>query len=219
MPRHGCLPYGLYLVTPESDDDDALASYVEAALAGMPAVLQYRSKLASPGTRLAQAVRLGTLCRSAGVPFIINDDIALACQVDADGVHVGKADGDLAAVRAQIGGGRLLGVSCYNEWWRAEAAVSAGADYIAFGAMFPSPTKPDTVRAAPALLTRARAELPVSVVAIGGITLDTAPALIAAGATQLAVISDVFSAPDVTARAAAFAALYANPDHEQGEIR
>lgn len=210
MPRHGCLPYGLYLVTPESDDEDALAARVEAALAGKPAVLQYRNKHASPDTRLAQAVRLAALCRAAGVPFIINDDVALACEVDADGVHVGKddADGNLAAVRAQIGGGRLLGVSCYNEWWRAEAAVAAGADYVAFGAMFPSPTKPRNVRAEPALLSRARAGLPVSVVAIGGITLDNAPALVAAGATQLAVISDVFSAPDVSARAAAYAALY-----------
>lgn len=219
MPRHGCLPYGLYLVTPESDDDDALAASVEAALAGKPAVLQYRNKHASPDTRLAQAVRLGTLCRSAGVPFIINDDVALACQVDADGVHVGKADGDLAAVRALIGGGRLLGVSCYNDWWRAEAAVAAGADYVAFGAMFPSPTKPDNVRAEPALLRRARAALPVSVVAIGGITLDNAPTLVAAGATQLAVITDVFSAPDVTARAAAFAALYVAHDQRQGVQR
>ena len=218
MRRHGSLPYGLYLVTPECDDEEALAARVEAALAGKPAVLQYRNKQAPAETRLAQAVRLATLCRSAGVPFIINDDVELACRVDADGVHVGKADGDVAGVRARIGGGRLLGVSCYNEWWRAEAAVAAGADYVAFGAMFPSPTKPDTVRAEPALLGRARARLPVSVVAIGGITLENAPTVIAAGATQLAVISDVFSAPDVTARAAAFAALYAEHDREQGEI-
>ncbi|MCB1939012.1 MAG: thiamine phosphate synthase [Rhodocyclaceae bacterium] len=202
------LPHGLYLVTPECDDDARLAARVGAALTGRPVLVQYRNKRAAAAQRLAQASQLRMLCRAAGVPFIVNDDVALALEVDADGVHIGRDDGAVDAVRARIGA-RLLGVSCYNDFARAEAAAAAGADYVAFGAMFASSTKPAAPPADIALLTRARAALPVGVVAIGGIALDNAPALVAAGASQLAVVSDVFDAPDPGARAAAYRALYA----------
>lgn len=142
------------------------------------------------------------------MPLVINDDLALALAVGADGVHLGRDDGDPAEARRALGPGRILGVSCYDEWARAEVGAAAGVDYLAFGAVYPSPTKPHAPRAGLELLVRAKRELGLPVVAIGGITLDNAPPLIAAGASLLAVISDVFSAPDPAARAAAYAGLF-----------
>lgn len=208
MTSHGTLPHGLYLVTPDWDDTARLLQAVEAALVGHPAMLQYRNKTADAPRRLAQALGLRAACRQAGVPFIVNDDLELALHVDADGVHLGRDDGALDAARARLGPGRILGVTCYNELARAGEAVGLGADYVAFGAMYPSPTKPQAVAATPALLSAARAQFGVPVAAIGGITLDNAAPLIAAGADLLAVVSDVFMAADVTARAAAYRALF-----------
>jgi len=128
--------------------------------------------------------------------------------VGADGVHVGRDDPDPRAARERLGPGRLLGVSCYNEIARARAALAAGADYIAVGSMFPSSVKPGAVRAPLALIGEARAATGLPVVAIGGITLDNAPQLVAAGAAALAVISALFDAPDITAAARAFTALF-----------
>lgn len=199
---------GLYLVTPEEADDAVLLARVDAALRAAPVLLQYRNKLLPPARRAAQAAAVLARCRAAGVPMVVNDSVELALALDADGVHLGRDDGDPAAARAHLGAGRILGVSCYDEWPRALAGVRAGADYVAFGAMFDSPTKPAAVRAPLSLLARARAELDVAVAAIGGISADNAPSLVAAGADLLAVISDVFGAPDPAARGAAYAAVF-----------
>ena len=158
-------------------------------------MLQYRNKIISKDKRLLQARELAPLARGYGVPFIVNDDVEIALAVGANGVHLGKDDGDLAAARAKLPG-RILGASCYDDLEQAEAAVRAGADYVAFGSVFPSPTKPDAVRAPLSLF---RSELGVPLCAIGGITLENAPQLIAAGADLLAVISDLFDAPDIAA--------------------
>ncbi|HEX7731319.1 MAG TPA: thiamine phosphate synthase, partial [Rhodanobacter sp.] len=123
------------------------------------------------------------------------------------GVHLGRDDGDVAAARAVMGAGAIVGVSCYDSLERARTAAAAGADYIAFGAFFPSPTKPHAVRASPDLL-RQSATLGLPRVAIGGITPDNAPSLVEAGADLLAVISAVFGAADVRAAAQRFARLY-----------
>lgn len=200
---------GLYLVTPDWLDTARLCTAVAAALGGRPALLQYRNKLADAATRREQAARLLTLCRSAGVPLIVNDSVELALEVGADGVHIGAEDGAPADVRAALGSDRLLGVSCYADLSQAKAARNAGADYVAFGALFPSPTKPVAPPAPLALLTRARAELDCPLAGIGGITLDNAAMAVAAGADLLAVISDVFAAPDPAARSAAYRALFA----------
>lgn len=200
---------GLYLVTPDAADSATLLASVERVLPARPALLQYRNKLADPLRQLDEARSLRQLCSSAGVPLIINDDVALARAVAADGVHLGRDDGSPAAARAVLGADALIGVSCYDEWTRAEDAAAAGADYVAFGAMFPSSTKPGAVRAPLTLLTRARAALDCPVAAIGGITLDNAPALIEVGADLLAVISDVFAAADPLQRALAYSALFA----------
>jgi thiamine-phosphate pyrophosphorylase len=195
---------GLYPITPDTADTDALLRKVEAVLKAGAAMLQYRNKAISRDKRLAQASDLAGLMRRYGVPLIVNDDIDIALAVDASGAHIGRDDGDLAAARARLGG-KILGASCYDSLESARAAVRAGADYVAFGSVFPSPTKPDARRAPLSLF---RQELGVPLCAIGGITLDNAPAVIAAGASLLAVISDVFDAPDIGARAHQYGRLF-----------
>ena len=196
---------GLYAITPDIADTAELARRVEQALKSGIALLQYRNKLISKDKRLLQARELAPLARGYGVPFIVNDDPEVALAVGANGAHLGKEDGDLAAARAQLPG-KILGASCYADLGKARAAVRAGADYVAFGSVFPSGTKPAAVRAPLSLFGH---DLGVPLCAIGGITLDQAPQLIAAGASLLAVVSDLFDAPDIAARAAAYGKLFA----------
>ncbi len=208
-PLCGLYP-GLYPVTPDNLPIRECLRQVGELLKGGVKLLQYRDKAAGPAAR-AEAVRaLLQACRFHGARLIINDDLELALAVAADGVHLGRDDGDPGDARRRLGPGRLLGVSCYAEWERAEAAVAAGADYIAFGALFESPTKPAAAHAPLELLGRAKAAWPgVAVCGIGGITLDNAPQAVAAGADLLAVISDVFACTDPRARALAYGALFA----------
>lgn len=199
---------GLYLVTPDQNDTAHLLALTEAALRGGAVCVQYRHKTAGEVLRQEQARALRQLTREHDAALIINDDAALARLVEADGVHLGRDDGDIAALRAVLGEQFLIGASCYNDFERARRAAQAGASYVAFGAMFPSPTKPEAVAAPLELVYRARAELPVPVACIGGITVDNAPLLVAAGADWLAVITDIYAARDPQAQAARFTALY-----------
>lgn len=199
---------GLYAVTPEIPATPELAARVRDVLAGGARLVQYRSKNPDAALRHRQAAALLQLCRERDVPLIINDDAALAANLAADGVHVGRDDAGLDAARTQLGSGRILGASCYDDLERAVAAAARGADYVAFGAAFPSTTKPGAVRAPLALYVAARNRLALPVAAIGGITVDNAPQLIAAGVDLLAVISDLFDSRDVAARAAAYARLF-----------
>lgn len=198
---------GLYLITPPLEGA-ALLARVSAALsgAGPGCTLQYRAKATGAAQRARDARALAALCRASGATYIVNDDLELALAAEADGVHLGRDDGEPAAARARLGA-KLLGVSCYDSLERAHAAVAAGADYVAFGSVFPSSTKPGAVRAPLSLFAEARA-LGVPLVAIGGITLENAPQLLAAGADCVAVVSDLFDARDVAARARAFARLF-----------
>ncbi len=200
---------GLYAITPDGVPAATLLAQVEAALLGGVRLVQYRDKTADAVRRAELARALNVLCRRYGAGCIINDDVNLALAVDAAGVHLGGSDGDLAAARAALGPGRVLGASCYADFELARAAQAAGADYVAFGAVCASPTKPQAVRAPWTLLTRARAELGVPICAIGGITLADASGLAAAGADLLAVITDLFAAPDIAARAAAYQSCFA----------
>jgi thiamine-phosphate pyrophosphorylase len=187
---------GLYAITPEGVDPGK----VRLALEGGVALVQYRNK----GRDLAHAKAVVALAKKHRVPVIINDDIDLALELDADGAHLGRDDGDLNGARKKLTG-RLLGASCYGDAKLAQAAVRAGADYVAFGSVFASPTKPGAVRS-PLRLFAERFGVPLC--AIGGITLQNAPAVIAAGADLLAVISDLFEAPDIRARAADYGKLF-----------
>ena len=198
---------GLYAITPDVLSTDALTRMVACALAGGIALLQYRNKLADAALRGEQAGALLRMTRAKGVPLIVNDDVALAAAIDADGAHVGRDDAEVASARRALPG-KLLGASCYDRLDAAERAVRAGADHVAFGSVFASATKPGAVRAPLDLFRQARA-FGVPLIAIGGITLDNASRAIAAGADCVAVIADVFGAADITERVAGYNRLFA----------
>ncbi|PPD47957.1 MAG: thiamine phosphate synthase [Methylotenera sp.] len=199
---------GLYAITPDEQDTHILLAKVEAALQGGIGVLQYRNKLANHKLQTQQARALLPLCRHYQVPFIINDSIKLCMTLDADGVHLGADDGNLAEARARLGNGKILGASCYNRFDLALSAQQLGADYVAFGACFASSTKPNAPVAGLHLFTQAKAELHVPTVAIGGITLENALLAIAAGASSVAVINAIFNADDVKLTSQQFTKLF-----------
>lgn len=201
-------PRGVYALTFETDATALLLEKVEAALAGGVAAVQYRDKSGDVARRFEQASELAALCRAYRAAFIVNDDVRLADLCGADGVHLGREDGSIAKARVILGPEKIIGASCYQSLDLARAAVQDGADYVAFGAFFASPTKPDAVRARPELL-EAGCEVGKPVVAIGGISIINAAPLVAAGAHNLAVISSLFDAPDVKLAASELAALFA----------
>lgn len=206
-------PRGLYGVTPEWDDTARLLDAVRQAADGGMRALQLRRKHLNPAARLAQARELAPLCRELGVLFIVNDDWRCAVEAGADGAHLGRDDASLAEVRAAAPG-LLLGVSCYADLPRAQALLAEGADYVAFGAVFPSPTKPQATHAPLSLLGQAAAQVAAcaaprpAVVAIGGITPANAAQVAAAGADSIAVITGLFEAPDIRSAAQACAAPF-----------
>lgn len=202
---------GLYAVTPDEPDILTLGAKVLQAVLGGAKFVQYRNKTASAVQRIAQAIALRDICHAHGAKLIINDHLALALEVNADGLHLGKDDGAVAAARAALGPGRILGVSCYNALDFALQAQEQGADYLAFGSFFASGVKPNAVRVPVTLLQLAKRRLSVPVVAIGGITLDNAPDIVAAGADSIAVISALFDASDVRRAAAQFHQLFGLP--------
>ena len=194
-------PGGIYALTAETADTEQLLTQVEAALAGGVAAVQYRDKSDDVARRHEQASELVALCRRFGVPLIVNDDLRLADLTDADGVHLGRDDGSLREARIILGKDKLIGASCYQDLELAQAAQATGADYVAFGSFFASPTKPAAPRAGLDLLRDATAVIQVPLVAIGGSTLANAPLLLDAGADSLAVLSALFDAPDIQAAA------------------
>lgn len=196
---------GLYAITdgPRADLPEA----ARAALLGGARVLQYRDKTPDSVRRLQESRALAELCAEFDVPLIINDDVELARASGAAGVHLGEDDADVALARAALGADAIIGVSCYDSLQRARAAVEAGADYLAFGAFFPSRTKPHRRQPSLTLLHEAKA-FGLPLVAIGGITPDNGGPLIEAGADFLAAISAVFGASDIHAEARRFDALF-----------
>jgi thiamine-phosphate pyrophosphorylase len=200
---------GLYAITPDRPHRDRpLTEPVSRALNGGARIIQYRDKGIDRDRRLAEARDLSALCRDAGALLIVNDDLDIAAESGADGVHLGRDDQDPQTARARLGPKAVIGISCYNDFERAKEAAEIGADYVAFGRFFPSETKPHAVQADPELLRRARRELELPLVAIGGITPENGGLLIAAGADMLAVIHGVFSATDIRAAAHSFARLF-----------
>lgn len=199
------LSKGLYAITDGPRDD--LIEAVRAALDGGASIVQYRDKTNDPLRRLDEARRLVALCATYSVPLIINDDIELARESGAAGVHLGEDDGDIIAARAMLGDHAIVGVSCYDSINLARQFAAAGASYVAFGAFYPSPTKPFARRASLDLLSESQT-FGVPRVAIGGITHDNAPALIAAGADYVAVINSLFGVSDIRASAQRYTALF-----------
>ena len=199
---------GLYAITPDEADTDLLLAKVEAALQGGISVLQYRNKQASYKLQMQQASAILPLCKHYQVPFIVNDSVELCLTLDADGVHIGADDGNIAEVKARLGMNKILGASCYNRLDLALSAQQAGASYVAFGACFASSTKPHAPVANLDLFKQAKAQLHIPAVAIGGITLENVPSVIQAGANSIAVINAIFNADDVKLAVQQFARLF-----------
>lgn len=191
---------GLYVITDEHlIPEKEFISTVENALKGGASIVQYRDKSQNNKKRMRQAKSLQQLCADYQATFIINDDIRLCVDTQADGVHIGIDDTSLNEARKILGPEKIIGVSCYNNFSLALKAQEQGADYIAFGSFFSSSTKPQAKQADFTLLERSKKELTIPVCAIGGITSGNASQLISAGANMLAVINDIFSHVDAQA--------------------
>ena len=199
---------GLYAITPDMADTDLLLKKVESALQGGIDILQYRNKAANHKLQTQQARAILPLCRQYNVPLVINDSVKLCLTLDADGVHLGAEDGKLAEVRKRIGRDKILGASCYNRFDLALSAQQAGASYVAFGACFASRTKPNAPVASLDLFKRAKVELNIPTVAIGGITLQNAAQVFQVGANAVAVINAIFNTDDIKLSSQQFSLLF-----------
>ncbi len=199
---------GLYLVTPDWDDTEALIKATEIALTVGVGLLQYRHKTASGELRVEQASALLKLCRQHNVPFIVNDHIDLCIELDADGIHVGGTDASVAVVRTLLGKDKILGASCYGDFALAEQAQIAGANYVAFGGFYPSRVKKYEVSTPASIVSKAKSALTLPVCVIGGMTPENAEPLVKEGADMVAAISSVYSAEDIATAVREFAALF-----------
>ena len=200
---------GLYAITDEKlIAPDEFSNTLEHALLGGTSVVQYRDKSKDSSKRLQQASILKTLCETHGAALIINDDIELAESVQAHGVHLGKDDNSIKEAREVLGENTIIGISCYNQLDKALAAEQAGADYVAFGTMFSSPTKPDAVTAGTDLITEAKKQLAIPVCAIGGIDSSNVEDVVKAGADMTALISGLFAAQDIQSTARHISELF-----------
>jgi thiamine-phosphate pyrophosphorylase len=198
---------GLYAITQTEGKSQAqIISAVSAALQGGAQVIQYRDK--NPSDAVALSARLRQICHRYNAPFIINDDIDLAIEISADGVHLGRDDANIMKARKVLGNDAIIGISCYDDVEKARRMEAAGADYVAFGRFFPSTSKPLASPAQIETLHKARQSIHIPVVAIGGITPANGGQLLAAGADLLAVIGGVFDQNDPAQAAADFNALF-----------
>jgi len=193
---------GLYAITDERlITEERFSEVIEAALQGGASIIQYRDKSDDHQKRVQQATSLRELCTEYDAICIINDDIELAKTVDADGVHLGQDDTALVNARSSLGEDAIIGISCYNDIELALTAEKNSADYVAFGTMFSSPTKPDAVTAGPDIISQAKKQLSVPVCAIGGITDENIHQLVQQQSDMAAVISSLFAADDIKHRA------------------
>ena len=201
---------GLYGITDGSTGQE-LINKVTQAISGGLSILQYRDKSDDYTTRLNDAMSLRELCCRNNIPLIINDDVELAKILHADGVHLGQDDMSIKQARQRLGSNAIIGVSCYNQLDLALAAQEQGASYVAFGAFFNSPTKPNAPTASLSTLQMAKQKIHIPICTIGGITLDNTPQLIDNGTDMVAVISSLFSADDIGSTAKQFSKLFTDP--------
>lgn len=185
---------GLYGITSQEIllDNDSLFEHVEHTLKGGMSILQYRNKQPERLQSIDDLIQLKDLCHDYNALFIINDDITLCAEVNADGVHLGEEDGNLQHARDLLGRDAIIGISCYNQISLAEQAAHEGASYIAFGAFYASPTKPNAATASLDLIKQAQS-LDIPICCIGGISYANAKPLIEEGADMIAVISELFN--------------------------
>ena len=201
---------GLYAITDSTlIPAENFSDIVEQAIIGGACAVQYRDKTKDTAKQLDQARALHQLCQKHHIPLIINDNVELAQQISADGVHLGKHDGNIATARAILGNDAIIGVSCYNRLNLAEQAVKMGASYVAFGSFFNSSTKPNAIHASIDLLYQAKQRFKnIPIVAIGGITPENGKALVEAGVDCLAVIQGLFGQSDIKIAAQQYNELF-----------
>ena len=191
---------GIYAIANDSlMSPEHLLAAVEGALAGGVRLLQYRNKAAATqpaDRRVAIGYELLEICQQYQVPLLINDDLEFCAEIGAQGVHLGQRDVDCCYARARLGPDAIIGITCHDSPTLAQTAAADGADYVAFGRFFPSVTKPEAAPAALDTLSKARKQLDIPLVAIGGINADNGGSLIEAGANMLAVIHGLFGELD-----------------------
>ena len=201
-------PNGLYAITdPRLLPTEQLIASVESALRGGARVIQYRDKTASDIELVKHAQSLRDLCTDFQAKFIINDDLDLCLRVNADGLHLGKSDGDIAQALNKLGGDKLLGVTCHSDLAYAQHCIQQGVNYCAFGRIFPSKTKPNAPHCPQDILKQAT-QLPCPSVAIGGITTDNVASIISTNIHSIAVIHGLFGQQDIEATARIFSSFF-----------
>ena len=188
---------GLYAITPDSADLNTLIQKTKSAIEGGAFMVQYRSKIQDRDVKMQQCAAILRLCREHNVPCIVNDDVDMCRILEADGVHLGEKDDNIAEVRHILGEDAIIGSSCYDQLDRAKSAQKEGASYVAFGAMFATSTKPNAPRASLALLKEAKREIQIPIVAIGGITVNNAHDVIKTGIDAIAVINSLYEAKSI----------------------
>lgn len=210
MKNHPFNISGLYAITPNDFDTARLCKNVESVLRGGASVVLYRNKLADSGLRLMQASALLALCRSYGVPLVINDHLDLCAQIDADGLHLGETDCDLGAAKRLLGADKIMGASCYNQLALAQKAELDGASYVAFGECFSTDSESSAENVPLSMFKEAKQTLSIPLLAVGGITLENAPQVIQAGANSIAVAEGLFGVKNILETTQAFVRLFAN---------
>jgi len=188
---------GLYAITPDSADLNTLIQKTKSAIEGGAFMVQYRSKILNRDVKMQQCAAILSLCREYEIPCIVNDDVDMCRILEADGVHLGEKDDNIAEVRHMLGEDAIIGSSCYDQLDRAKTAQKEGASYVAFGAMFATSTKPNAPRATLALLKEAKREIQIPIVAIGGITVNNAHDVIKTGIDAIAVITSLYEAKSI----------------------
>ena len=199
---------GLYAITPDSADLNTLIQKTKSAIEGGAFMVQYRSKIQDRDVKMQQCAAILRLCREYEIPCIVNDDVDMCRILEADGVHLGEKDDNIAEVRHILGEDAIIGSSCYDQLDRAKSAQKEGASYVAFGAMFPTSTKPNAPRATLALLKEAKREIQIPIVAIGGITVNNAHDVIKTGIDAISVITSLYEAKSTKETAETFAKMF-----------
>ena len=206
--RDSSIIKGLYVITPDMADLNTLIHKTKLAIEGGAFMVQYRSKIQDHDVKMQQCAAILRLCREYGVLCIVNDDVAMCLNLEADGVHLGEKDDNIAEIRLILGEDAIIGSSCYDQLDRAKQAQKEGATYVAFGAMFPTSTKPTAPRASLELLSEAKREIHIPIVAIGGITVNNAHDVIETGVDAIAVITSLYEAKSIKETAETFLKMF-----------
>jgi len=199
---------GLYAITPDSADVNTLIQKTQWAIEGGAFMVQYRSKILNRDVKMQQCAAILRICREYDIPCIVNDDVEMCRVLEADGVHLGENDDNIAEVRRILGEDSIIGSSCYDQLNRAKQAQKEGASYVAFGAVFPTPTKPNAPRATLELLREAKSEIQIPIVAIGGITMNNAHDVIETGIDAIAVITSLYESNSIKETAETFNTMF-----------